>query len=352
MILTLVVTLSLPSSHEAGETYALPQTQESELTEYPTNGEIPHFFTHALVAYPKLGFDKTNTMCSSYDKDCLTVDEFRAILSSLYERDYMLVDIKETYAEKGAGGARKPFLFPKGKKPFVMSFDDINYYVKKMDRGMNDRLDVDSSGRLFTYTRTAAEPVNYDNEVVTVLENFIEKHPDFSYNGARGVLCLTGFDGVLGYRTDRDSPTRKNDTARAKRVVAALKKRGWKFACHSYGHYHMKKLSAERFAEDTDKWLAEVEPIVGKTDIYVYPYGEWETTGFKHEYLESRGFKLFCGVGAKDYYTRMNGKTLFWDRKPLDGYSLRNLKDEYSSYFDAAAFYDPSRPTAFIPNEK
>ncbi|MCI9032067.1 MAG: polysaccharide deacetylase family protein [Clostridia bacterium] len=342
-ILATAVSFSLPSSHRLNDSSVADNT----LVEYSAKAEIPHFFTHALVAYPKLGFDRNNTMCGSYDADCLTVGEFKAILSSLYEKGYALVDITETYDTADGQAKRTSFLFPENKKPIVLSFDDINYYVKKMNRGMNDRLDADESGRIFTYTEHADGQISYDNEVVTVLENFIEAHPDFSYNGARGVLCLTGYDGVLGYRTDRDSPSKEQDTQQAKRVVNALKKRGWRFACHSYGHYHMKKISARKFREDTDKWLYEVEPIVGKTDIYVYPYGEWETKGEKHDHLEKRGFKLFCGVGAKDYYTRMNDKVLFWDRKPLDGYSLRNFRKAYAPYFDATDFYDASRPTAF-----
>ena len=339
----------LPSSHAPKGDEAV--AARPNIISYPQSGDVTHFFTHALVAHPHLGFAANNSMRLDYDRDCLTPDEFRAVLSSLYERGYALVDIETTYTRSGEA-KRVAFPFPENKKPLVLSFDDINYYRKKMDRGMNDRLDADASGRLFTYTGKAEEKVSFDNEVVTILENFIAAHPDFSYGGARGVICLTGFDGVLGYRTDRDSPTRTSETAKAKRVVAALKDRGWKFACHSYGHYHMKKLSPEKFRSDTDKWLAEVRPIVGDTDIYVYPYGEWEvkTSGGesrKHRYLKDCGFRLFCGVGTKEYYTRMNGDTLFMDRKPLDGFSLRNRESDYAPYFDASAIYDSRRPVAF-----
>ena len=36
---------------------------------------------------------------------------------------------------------------------------------------------------------------------LTVLEDFIETHPDFSYQGSKGILAFTGYDGILGYRT-------------------------------------------------------------------------------------------------------------------------------------------------------
>lgn len=323
------------------------------LQRYSTRGDVTHFFTHALVAHPEIGFDRRNEMSVNYDRDCLTPSEFKAILASLYERGYALVDIYSTFNGGSKGAARSAFEFPADKKPLILSFDDINYYVKKMNMGMNDRLDVDASGRFFTYTERAEQKISYDNEVVTILENFIARHPDFSYNGARGVLCLTGFDGVLGYRTQSGSPVRKEQTVRAKRAAEALKASGWRFACHSYGHYHMKKLSYEKFKADTQKWLDEVSPIVGKTELYVYPYGEWEvkdadgSDNSKHAFLKSRGFKLFCGVGEREYYSSLDGETLFMDRKPLDGISLRKLKGQYAPYFDAAALYDSRRPTPY-----
>ena len=39
-------------------------------------------------------------------------------------------------------------------------------------------------------------------DLVPLLEDFIAEHPDFSYKGARAVLAFTGYQGVLGYRTD------------------------------------------------------------------------------------------------------------------------------------------------------
>jgi len=35
---------------------------------------------------------------------------------------------------------------------------------------------------------------------------------------------------------------------------------------------------------DIKKWKTEVEPLVGKTQIYAYPYGEW---GTRRELLRS-----------------------------------------------------------------
>lgn len=35
-----------------------------------------------------------------------------------------------------------------------------------------------------------------------ILNKFVKEHPDFSLNGEKGVVALTGYEGVLGYRTN------------------------------------------------------------------------------------------------------------------------------------------------------
>lgn len=319
--------------------------------------DVSHFFTHALIAYPEIAFRYGNPMKNSYERDCLTVSEFKTILSSLYENGYALVDVGELYTVENGIAKPASFLFPANKKPIVFSFDDINYYEKKMHLGMNDKLIV-SGGRLATFTRDAEQQINYDNETVTILENFIAAHPDFSYNGARGVLCLTGYDGIFGWRTQSTAENRTGEIAGAKEVVAALKKRGWRFASHSYGHGHMKQMSVDKFLSDVEKWNSEVEPLVGETQLYCYPYGEWEITengAFtkKHQALIDSGFKLFFGVGADGYFGqvpfgRNSDKTLLMDRKPLDGYSLKAFSEKYSPYFNSKSVY-ASRERRNIP---
>ena len=84
--------------------------------------------------------------------------------------------------------------------------------------------------------------------MVPCVEAFIQEHPDFSNNGARGILGLTGYNGILGYRTDDALATSTDnryaakygvfDTAAEKEaaapVIEALKSAGWEFACNGY----------------------------------------------------------------------------------------------------------------------
>ena len=60
------------------------------------------------------------------------------------------------------------------------------------------------------------------------VEAFIQEHPDFSNNEARGILGLTGYNGILGYRTDDALATSTDNRYAAKYGVfdTAARKRG------------------------------------------------------------------------------------------------------------------------------
>lgn len=314
------------------------------LVEY--NGEVKHVFTHCLLADPALALSPTNSMSRDYARDCITKDEFKSILKHLYKNNYVLISPHKLYDVQDNRISRKKLYLPSGKKPLIFSFDDVNYDHKKVGKGMVDKLILDSNGEVATQTTTNGKTViSHDNEFVPILNSFVKSNPDFSLDGAKGVLCLTGYDGILGYRTQsKNSKNREQEIDECKKVVKKLKSDGWEFACHSYGHYHMKKISLEKFQEELKLWNNEVVPLVGKTDIYVYPYGEWEildgkNISQKHKLLTEDGFKLFCGVGVQSFLTMFpkgfdkSEQILFMDRCPLDGYTLKNKGEDLESLF-------------------
>ena len=239
---------------------------------------------------------------------------------------------------------------PRGKTPFVFSVDDVTYDSRKMHTGMVDKLIVGDDGRVCTYTQHSdgTEIISYENEAFPILDEFVRQHPDFTFHGARGTLCNTGFDGVFGYRT-QDNPKEEVDSAyeieQAKLVAQALKDEGWTFASHSYGHAQMNQQDLSYIKTDTDNWIEEVTPIIGDTKIMVWPYGASIREGDAHEYIYNSGFRLFCGVGVNPYVAyEPDGYGIFMDRKALDGYSLRNRRDRYMYLFDTEEVWDPLRP--------
>lgn len=320
------------------------------------NGDIEHLFTHCLIAYPEIAFDKNNSMSKHYANDCITKYEFKNIIESLYENNYILVDINDTFEIKENKAIKKTLYLPKNKKPLILSFDDVNYDRKKLGKGMVDKIILDKNNNIATETNfNGKKEIKYDNEFIPILESFIKKHKDFSFNGARATLNLTGYDGILGYRTNSGNKSnRKNEIESAKKVVKRLKDLGYTFASHSYGHYHMKKITNDHFRNELELWKNEVASIVGDTQIYVYPYGEWEIEhdggiSEKHKLLNEYGFKLFCGVGIKPFFSylpfnkNIKEKSLFMDRKPIDGFTIKNRATELEYLFNCSKIIDSLR---------
>lgn len=367
----LVISLLFPvacNNRDSGAEEALPRSTTAEpfvgnetendsvkLVEINTRETVEHLFTHNLISHPEIAFAYGNTYGKNLDEDCLTPKEFRAILNALHQNGYALVNATETFAECDGGAHRIPFLFPENKKPLILSFDDIVYARKNQGKGTSSRLITDDKGNIFaeTFFKDGTTRI-HGEEFAPILEDFIGAHPDFSYHGARGIIFLTGFDGVLGYRTDRNSENRAEEIQNAAPVIAALKNNGWLFGCHSYSHRHIKRSTPQQVRDDISKWKNEVEPLVGSTSLYAYPYGEWvfgENGGDERQKtLRKAGFNLFFGVGNLPFYTKMplrsaDEKYLFQDRCPMDGISLR--KNVCGRFFDCAAVYDSSRPMPY-----
>ena len=191
---------------------AIKQSKEVKLVEY--TGIVEHWFTHALIAFPEITVE-TNT--EYYWKDCITPYEFKHFLQALYDYGFILVD--PSICIENPSGDGKTFawadklMLPEGKKPLIMSFDDVVYDSRKMHCGMVDKIIVDENGELASYTKhlNGEEVISYDNEFIPIIEQFCKEHPDFSHNGAKGVIALTGFAGVLGYRTNRQSENRESE---------------------------------------------------------------------------------------------------------------------------------------------
>lgn len=323
-------------------------------TDFYYTSDVEHLFTHCLIAYPNIAFAKGNHMAKNYATDCITAKEFVLILQELHKNNYVLIDINDCFTVNLNGQVIKNKLkVPIGKKPLIFGFDDVNYDTKKMSMGMVDKIILDKNQELASYTNiNGKEQISYDNEFIPILENFIKKHPDFSINGARGVINLTGYDGILGYRTSHtNTKNREKEIQEAQKVVNKLKLNGWQFACHSYGHYHMKKISNVKFEQEIKLWQDEVEPIIGKTNIYVYPFGEWQVFEngnicTKHKMLQDAGFKLFCGVGMKSFFSYLpnkNHKVLFMDRKCVDGRTISSNHKELTRFFNPLNIFDTSR---------
>ena len=331
-------------------TYQDLQAQAAaNLVEY--TGPIEHLFTHCLIAYPEICLEKGTDYLWV---DCITPLEFTNILNALYENNYILVDINSIYYNPSGDGKTyefAPLMLPEGKKPMVLSFDDVVYDQRKMGNGMVDKIILDENGNIATSTKMDDGTVDiaYDKEFVNILDTFVEEHPDFSLNGAKGAIALTGFDGILGYRVNRDSPNRESEIEDCTTVVAKLKENGWAFVSHTYSHARFSTVSDEKVLDDMTKFENEVENIVGPVQVLIWPYGNGnrlKVGDSGYEILKQGGYVLFCGVGGNVYNKEESDGTVFMDRRPLDGTALwgESYKERYKELFNTDAVRDPIRP--------
>ena len=372
------------SNNEYQEAVSQFEASKGELVQWKDNTKITHVFFHTLIVDAKKAFSSNKS--AQYNEVMTTVDEFNKMMQSMYDKGYVLVSLKDiAKMEIQADGTEKmtmqPIMLPEGKIPFVLSVDDVSYYEYMDGHGFASRLVIGEDGKVTNEMDMEDGTVQTGSfDVVPILEDFIEEHPDFSYKGAKGILALTGYNGVFGYRTsdfwyndncdyyinnehnnkEKQEYTTPNlnieeDKVKAKQVADALREQGWELASHSWGHRDLGQISYEEFQWDTDMWEREVRPILGDVDIIIFPkgadIGSWkpyEETNERYQYLKSKGFDYFCNVDSSQYWVQIGDGFFRQGRRNLDGTRLWEAinggTDRLSDLFNAKEVIDPLRP--------
>jgi len=322
---------------------------------YSSVTEINQLFFHTLIADTSLAFDGDGDT-KGYNMYMITISEFEKILQILYDKGYVLVSMsdltkKVTLEDGTTKYTANDIYLREGQKPFVLSEDDVSYYKYMQGDGFASRLIVGEDGKPTCEMVLSNGTISTGAfDIVPILDAFIEEHPDFSYQGAKGLLNLTGYEGILGYRTnDPDSPTYEADVEAAKKVVQVLKAEGWEIGSHSWGHKNMQVESLGVLKTDTARWLKEVGPLVGPTDIYTFPFGDdIETTSGtyrsdKYQFLKDSGFNVFLGV-YKEPWMHVKKDYVRMTRRPIDGQALIEFPERLQDLFNATEVIDPQRP--------
>lgn len=334
-------------------------TPTQQLVTWEDNAMVSHLFFHSLVVDPKRAFDG-GTESAGYLDYMITVDEYKSILDQIYERDYILVSPHQLYTVgDDAGVEAKELALPEGKKPLVISFDDLSYYEYMENDGFADRLVLQDGRVVNEYTDAQGKQHIGPYDHLPLLDDFIDEHPDFSHEGAKGVIALTGYNGVLGYRTsdsvyaDQNSQL-EDDKQTARQIADQLKDAGWEFASHSWGHINFTDSPLDFIQEDHQKWQREVAPIVGETDLLIYPFGAdiagiEDYNGTTFDYLKAQGFNAFFNVDASaPAWGQLRTEYLREARINVDGISLKHAiegsSDTLEQFFDPQAVVDSARP--------
>ncbi len=361
----------------------------AKITEYQTTrdscvpvnmNEVTHIFYHSLVVDPDRGFAGDDSLSAGFKQWMTTVDEFNKITQAMYDNGYVLVRLRDLVVQTTDESGNVHFTanpdlkLPVGKKAFVLSLDDLSYYHSYDGRGIASKIVLDENGKpVCEYVQADGTTVTGAYDCVPLLDQFIAEHPDASYKGAKGMIALTGYNGILGYRTDIAYKTGENLTAdqqawltahpefdwdnecaQAKTVADAIKADGWEFASHTWGHIRIGDASLERIQTDTEKWKSYVAPLVGDTDTIIFAHGQdlsdWHDYSADNEkfgYLKSQGFNFYCNVDSARYFLQIRDNYVRQGRRNLDGYRLWNdvhgEANRTSDLFDASQILDPRR---------
>jgi tetratricopeptide (TPR) repeat protein len=320
---------------------------------------VEHLAIRPLISDRNFRFD-LDSYTRNAENLLLLTDEFERILRQLYQNNYLLIDIESLVTMEGK---KSPLFIPEGKKPLILSIEGLNYYASRMRTGNSRQLLLDSSGNVASvyYDEKGNSVMDRNGEAIGILEQFIEKHPDFSFNGAKGNISLTGFEGVFGYLTDQDQIEDRieaykehlsldfeisleeveKQAIQAREVIEKLQSNGWTFSSSTYGNISVGETGMEIVEADTSKWIDQVALLTGPVKTILFPHGSVvKSSDPKGYYLIQKGFLIHCGIGPTAYFN-WGEQHLFMDRIPLNGYSMRNL--DLSRFFDVREVYSSKR---------
>lgn len=256
---------------------------------------------------------------------------------------------------------------PAGKKPIVLSQDDVCYYEYMTDSDSDGKPDKGGDGfasRLLVKDgKLTCEYVDADGQtlygsydLVPLLDDFLDQHPDFSYRGARATIAVTGYQGAFGYRISNDYKEKLGDEAfaqactDARAVADALRAEGYTIASHSYGHLTYGDISPERLASDAQKWNDQIAAVIGETDVLLYPFGSDISgveayKGAKFDTLYGLGFRYFCNVDSAEHWVQIHDGYVRQGRRNIDGYRMYYQSNLLDDLFDTKTVWDDTRPT-------
>ena len=342
---------------------------QSSLVEYKNYSDIANLSFHMLINDMAQAL-KDTTYGGMYNRNFVTTGEFEQILGQLYAGGYVLVDFDSFIGSSvGLDGKQTyytvPITLPEGKKPIMLTQTQVNYYQFMIDSnkdgtldhtGFASRLVLDEQGNVkaeYVDASGATQVGNYD--FVPILEDFIEKHPDFSYKGARATLAVSGSEGIFGYRINTTYISTVSQTyydeqvAGAKALVEALRSKGYRLACYTYEDIPYGEKSANQIGADLQEWNKHIAPVIGTVDTLIYAktsdIGNY--TGPKFTVLYDAGFRYFLKHGSAPS-AEVNNTYVCQTRLMVTGNSLAWQSSMFNSYFDAGAILDPARGN--VPN--
>ncbi len=316
---------------------------------YEYDGAVGHLCFTNLVVDTARAFDG-DEYSSVYEQNMITLEEFENILNVLYDSGYILIDLHSLAQETESAGdvtlSQQYPVIPTGKKPLVLSVENLNYSSVRNGDGVATRLALDENGAVAAaYTDEGGHDLLGAYDVVPALEQFIAEHPDFSFMGARGVIGLSGAGGAFGYQIEEgSSPDYEANRETVRQIADRLREDGWTFASQGYSYQYMGDMSYDTLRDDITKWQDTVGSLIGACDTLMYPYGsEVDYSTEKAAFLINQGFRYLIGLWSEGDHVEVNSTYLRQTRRTLTGYVFENYPDNFNTYFSVSAIMDSAR---------
>ena len=343
--------------------------EQNQLVELKDVTTIPNLSFHVLMADASRACNKNVSgadMAGLYNKNFVSVEEFSRILNQLYSSNYVLVDF-DSFVYKATGvdgndefGAKSIYL-PQGKKPVMITETMVNYFEYMVDpdkdgtldgtgHGFANKLVLDENGDIkAAYVDANGQSLVGNYDLVPVLESFIQEHPDFVYQGARAILAVSGTEGVFGYRTNTSYVSRfgqafyDNEVIEAKKVVAALREKGYTIASYTYSNQAYRSMTTLQIQAEVTNWTNQITPVLGEVDTMVFARASdiESYSGTTFDVLYKSGIRYFLNSGSSPRVD-INKTFVRQTRLMVTGETLAWYSSQFTSYFDSNVVLDVS----------
>ncbi len=334
---------------------------QTSLIEYKDPHSIPNLSFHVLI-HDMAKALKSEQYGGSYNKNFVTTSEFTNILENLYRNGYVLVDFESfvgatTDINGNQQFASIPIKLPADKKPVMITETMVNYFAYMIDpngdgnidhSGFASKLVLDGNGDIKAEYVDGNGQTNVGNyDLVPILEDFIAAHPDFSYQGARAILAVTGHEGVFGYRINSAVVANKGndywekEVAGAKEITNALRDKGYTIACYTYKNDAYANWSSAQIQADLQSWTNQITSIIGNVDTFVFAKTSNITdyNGSSFQVMYQSGFRYFISNGESPM-TEVNSTYVRQNRLMVTGETMQHYSSRFTGLFDCAAILE------------
>jgi len=335
----------------------------SQLVEHKDVSTIPNLSFHVLIHDLARAMQDTDNLKGNYNRNFVSTAEFTKILQHLYANGYVLVDFDSiTGSNVDATGSEMFFpnsiYLPADKKPIMITETMVNYFAYMIDGdgdgvadakgdGFASKLVIQGDTIKAEYVDGTGQTLVGDYDLVPILENFIQEHPDFSYQGARATLAVCGYEGVFGYRTNTSYIATKgndyynNEVNQASAVANKLREMGYTIACYTYGNEDYSGWTANQISADMQQWTQQITPVLGNVDTIVFARAKdiQDYNGNAFQVLYTSGFRYFVANGTQPW-AEVNTNYVRQKRLMVTGNSMQWYPNQFTGMFDCAAILD------------